>query len=783
MANPFAAAAEEVTRGSAPSGFKTEEQVTWYGDLGWRTLNGPEESPARVRSYEELVYVGFRSNPVVGRCVREIVSSLSEAPIYAYRQVDDDKFERIVGHPAEETLNFPNKRDAGSIMLEKMGQHYLIGGNTYLRKIRQNSGRVVGLVPIRPDLITGADVDDDEFPVFYKKRTKDFKTERISAEDIVHIPDIDPLNAVFGMPRLLSAYAEVTTDNEASAYVGETLGNHGTPGTVVAVDKGVTQAQIVTAEQRWRSKFGPRRGRGKVAFVPGGHTLTNLGFSLRDLEFPDLRVITRESICAVFGVDPMLIGLGSSARQGTLSGKEHEIALRKLWVQILIPMIRRWEAVLNLQLAPEWGEIFLFFALEEIVALLEDRTEAFNRSKLMADTGGFTEKEIRTEAGFDPDPAPEDNSPIIRPKRLLAVEQDLDGVVEPPPEPPAAPPTEDEPEAEEDEESATRGATKPEQKDDGTAGKEGGISVPFVLSGDWPVRQEGWDQVEAWRQFDAFARAWEALYDVSVSRQFANERLEVTTLASGVLRDHDISGTRSVKQGPIDEESLAEFERRLGRLFDSYHQQWKDRFTSLVESQTEVVTAGLAGSIGMSLNTRHPMMREFLEDHVNRLVGTPIWRDGDVVGVTPGIPGQTWSAIITAVQQGLENGDDTTKIAARIRAVFDEGYYRFSETQQRYIQVLSAAQRSRLIARTESTTIANGAAWTQMKTTGLRWWKEWLTQQDDRVRETHVELEGEIVDLELEFSNGLQFPQEPNCRCTLAFEIKDPEDEDLARPA
>jgi phage portal protein BeeE len=54
--------------------------------------------------------------------------------------------------------------------------------------------------------------------------------------------------------------------------------------------------------------------------------------------------------------------------------------------------------------------------------------------------------------------------------------------------------------------------------------------------------------------------------------------------------------------------------------------------------------------------------------------------------------------------------------------------------------------------------------------------KEWLSQQDDRVRDSHQELDsGESIAMEAKFANGLMFPGDPdgdpaeiiNCRCTL----------------
>ena len=48
--------------------------------------------------------------------------------------------------------------------------------------------------------------------------------------------------------------------------------------------------------------------------------------------------------------------------------------------------------------------------------------------------------------------------------------------------------------------------------------------------------------------------------------------------------------------------------------------------------------------------------------------------------------------------------------------------------------------------------------------------KTWLTSRDDRVRDEHEAMDGETVGLNEVFSNGLEYPSEPMCRCVLTFQ-------------
>ena len=94
--------------------------------------------------------------------------------------------------------------------------------------------------------------------------------------------------------------------------------------------------------------------------------------------------------------------------------------------------------------------------------------------------------------------------------------------------------------------------------------------------------------------------------------------------------------------------------------------------------------------------------------------------------------------------------------------------------------------RSRLIARTETVTSMNGAANMAAMQTGLKYKKEWLSANDNRVRPDHELVNGSRIDMEDYFwvggsrmfvpgarsqKNGLPTPANEvcNCRCTCLY--------------
>ncbi len=105
--------------------------------------------------------------------------------------------------------------------------------------------------------------------------------------------------------------------------------------------------------------------------------------------------------------------------------------------------------------------------------------------------------------------------------------------------------------------------------------------------------------------------------------------------------------------------------------------------------------------------------------------------------------------------EGIDEGEGIAELTARVKGVYEEFPNYRAET----------------VARTESTAVNNEGFLEAYKQSKVVNSNEWLSSHDSRVRLEHQELDGEIVEVGKNFSNGLPYPQEPNCRCVLAPSI------------
>jgi HK97 family phage portal protein len=119
----------------------------------------------------------------------------------------------------------------------------------------------------------------------------------------------------------------------------------------------------------------------------------------------------------------------------------------------------------------------------------------------------------------------------------------------------------------------------------------------------------------------------------------------------------------------------------------------------------------------------------------------------------------TFTKLEVALTEGFGANETIVELTDRVKGVFTE----------------LKTSRAELIARTESTVSNNEGLIEGYRQSEVVTGKEWVAVMDNRTREEHAMLDGEIVDLNGVFSNGLSYPSEPNCRCLIGPAMEDDE--------
>ena len=122
-----------------------------------------------------------------------------------------------------------------------------------------------------------------------------------------------------------------------------------------------------------------------------------------------------------------------------------------------------------------------------------------------------------------------------------------------------------------------------------------------------------------------------------------------------------------------------------------------------------------------------------------------------------------------------------TQVAQQVRLNIEEGADIVTDLTKEIEKVVNSNSfykwQAERIARTETTTAMNAATEVAAEETKIDYQKQWLSAGDGNERPSHMRLNGNKIEKEERFSNGLRYPGDPlglasevvNCRCTLVY--------------
>lgn len=319
--------------------------------------------------------------------------------------------EEVEDHPLLELLRRPMPGVAASTFWMWMHTDYKLFGNAYARKVRAG-GSVIALQYLPQDMV--APNGDGERPLTHYTYRPDGREFTIPVEDIIHWRyGRDPLDIRLGRSPLQSALREVATDNAASTAAFSLLRNGAMPSIIIGPDGkdtgiGMSPEEARGLKRQVRADFTGDNA-GGVAVLSEGFKMERVSLTPSDLALDTVRMLPEERICAVIGVNPMVLGLGSGLERSTYSNFER--AQQAAWEDGMIPLVRSLAEILTESLLPEYGDdtsLRVDFDLSEVRALQDDMSGESKRAVSLWTAGLADRAEAKRIAGLQPEPEDDD---------------------------------------------------------------------------------------------------------------------------------------------------------------------------------------------------------------------------------------------------------------------------------------------------------------------------------------------------------------------------------------
>jgi HK97 family phage portal protein len=329
-------------------------------------------------------------------CVRLIASTVGSLPLPVYR--DGGSGIRKVAREASlyrVLHDSPNADQTPLDYLEFMVVSLLMRGNHYARIVR-DGGRLVGLEPVRPDIVSVRRLRDGRLAYRW---TWDGHRYDLTEENVFHVRGFGggPLSGLSVVSHARESLGIAIAADRAAASM---FANGVRPTGALAFEKFLSPEQRAVARGELAEQFAGAHNAGKPFVLEGGASWQQISLNADDAQLLQSRAWSVEEICRWFGVPPFMIGHNEKTTSWGTGIEQMLLGFQKF---TLNPYLRRIEQAIWKQLltpAEQAQGLFAEFNLEGLL-----RGDSAGRStfyRTMTQIGVMTVNECRAKENLPP---------------------------------------------------------------------------------------------------------------------------------------------------------------------------------------------------------------------------------------------------------------------------------------------------------------------------------------------------------------------------------------------
>lgn len=368
------------------------QKSLWSFFPSWQT--GTAQS--KPKNYRNYAKEGYEQVVWVYRCCCEIAEAVSSVPWKLFLIRKDGKSEEIQNHEILEIMKHPNPIMSWKDFIEAWSIYLNVSGNCYIELIEmRRNGRPKGLFPLRPDRINI--IPDAVNYIQSYKYTINGKIIKIPANEIIHYKYFNPTNDFYGLSPIQVGANIIDTENFAETWNRKSLENDAVPGGAFVVEDDLTDTQRANLKSEINNAMQGYNHARRPLLLEGGTKWVTMALTARDMDFINLRKMDRETLCGLFGVPPVVVGILDKSTYNN-----YQSALKSFWEETVISHLNKFRDKLNHELIPRWGDnIKIDYDLSNVPALQESRDNQSKRLTAYVNRGIITINEARQEMGLD----------------------------------------------------------------------------------------------------------------------------------------------------------------------------------------------------------------------------------------------------------------------------------------------------------------------------------------------------------------------------------------------
>lgn len=241
----------------------------------------------------------------------------------------------------------PNPFYSGFEFRELTGQHFALVGEAWWVKLRVG-GRVTELWPVRPDRMHVVPHPTEHIAGYVYK----IGGEKIPLEirDVIFVRRPSPWDPYRGIGPVGAILTDIHGDKAAAQWTLAFFKNGASPGGIVEVAEGMSDAEFEQMVTRWKQQHQGASNAHRVAFLEKAKWVDRK-FTQREMQFEALRKLTRDIIFGAYGVHGAMMGVSENVNRSNAEAAEVQFAR---WV--VKPALERIKSEVNQNLVPDFGD-------------------------------------------------------------------------------------------------------------------------------------------------------------------------------------------------------------------------------------------------------------------------------------------------------------------------------------------------------------------------------------------------------------------------------------------
>ncbi|MGW3428889.1 phage portal protein [Streptomyces melanosporofaciens] len=256
----------------------------------------------------------------------------------------------VTSHAALDLWAKPNPFMPRQEFVETIEQHLDLTGEAWW-VVARNPRAVIPLElwPVRPDRMEPVP-HPEEFLTGYLYLGPSGERVELKTNEVIQLRTPNPLDPYRGMGPVQALLADIDATKFSAEWNRNFFYNSAEPGGVVEVEKRLSDDEFNEFNARWGEQHRGVANAHRVALLEAGMKWVDRKYTMRDMQFTELRTVSREIIREAFGMPKGMLGTVDDVNRA--NAEAGEVMFARYLVK---PRLERIKQALNNDLLPLFG--------------------------------------------------------------------------------------------------------------------------------------------------------------------------------------------------------------------------------------------------------------------------------------------------------------------------------------------------------------------------------------------------------------------------------------------